>query len=146
AIRHYQKAIELDPNYAWGYLWIGQALLEKGSNDEALQYIKRSVDMSKGNVRMIATLGYAYAMIGDRAQAERIIAELRDGSKNGYISPYFVATIYAGLNEKNLAFEWLEKAYEERHPYLILMGVEPVFRNLREDPRFQAFTKRIGLP
>ena len=146
AIQHYQKALELDPNFAWGHLWIGQAYLEKGSNDEGLKNIKRSLDMSEGNIRMLATLGYAYAKIGNRAEAERIIGQLRERSKERYISPYFIATIYAGLDDKDAAFEWLEKAFEERHPYLILMGVEPVFRSLRADPRFQALKKRVGLP
>ncbi|HVQ56101.1 MAG TPA: tetratricopeptide repeat protein [Pyrinomonadaceae bacterium] len=146
AIQHYQKALDLDPNFAWSYLWIGQAYLEQGNNDEGLKYIKRSLDMSEGNIRMLATLGYAYAKIGNRTEAERIIGQLRERSKERYISPYFIATIYAGLNEKDTAFEWLEKAFEERHPYLILMGVEPVFRNLRSDPRFQDLKKRVGLP
>ena len=146
AIQHYQKALDLDPNFAWGYLWIGQAYLEKGNNDEGLKNIQRSLDMSEGNIRMLATLGYAYAKIGKRAEAERIIGQLRERSKERYISPYFIATIYAGLDEKDQAFEWLEKAFEERHPYLVLMGVEPVFRNLRSDPRFQDLKKRVGLP
>ena len=146
AIQHYQKALDLDPNFAWSYLWIGQAYLEKGNNDEGLKNIKQSLDMSEGNIRMLATLGYAYAKIGNRTEAERIIGQLRERSKERYISPYFIATIYAGLNEKDTAFEWLEKAFEERHPYLILMGVEPVFRNLRSDPRFQDLEKRVGLP
>ena len=146
AIQHYQKALDLDPNFAWSYLWIGQAYLEKGNNDEGLKNIKQSLDMSEGNIRMLATLGYAYAKIGKRAEAERIIGQLREQSKQRYISPYFIATIYAGLDEKDAAFEWLEKAFEERHPYLILMGVEPVFRNLHSDPRFQDLKKRVGLP
>ena len=146
AIKYYQKAVELDPAFAWGYLWIGQAYLEKGAPEEGLKFIRRSLEVSDGNVRMLATLGYAYAKTGNRAEAEKIVEELRERSRERYISPYFIATIYSGLNEKDLAFLWLERAFEERHPYLILMGVEPVFRNIRDDPRFQSLTKRIGLP
>jgi TolB-like protein/Tfp pilus assembly protein PilF len=145
AIVHYQKALELDPNYAWSYLWIGQAYLEKGDHDEGLRYIQRAIEMSEGNIRMLATLGYAQAKIGNRKEAERIIGQLTDRAGETYISPYFVAVIYAGLNEKDLSFEWLEKAFQDRHPYLILMDAEPVFNNLRSDPRFEDLRGRVGL-
>jgi TolB-like protein/Flp pilus assembly protein TadD len=146
AIRHFRKALELDPNFAWSYLWIGQAQLEEGNSDDAINNIQKAIALSDGNVRMNATLGYAYAKIGKRAEAERIIEQLRTKSQEMYISPYFIAVIYAGLDEKDLAFEWLEKAFAERHPYLVLMGAEPVFKNLRSDPRFQSLKARIGLP
>jgi hypothetical protein len=57
-----------------------------------------------------------------------------------------VGLIYAGLGEKDQAFAWLEKAYQERHPYMILIKVEPVFQSLHSDPRFADLTRRIGLP
>ena len=66
--------------------------------------------------------------------------------KQKYVSPYFIALVYVGLGEKDQAFAWLEKAYQERHPYLILIKVEPVFDVLRSDPRFQDLVQRIGLP
>jgi len=146
AIEHFQKALELDPSFAWSYLWIGQAQLEQGKNDDALTNIQKAIALSEGNIRMQATLGYAYAKVGNRAEAERIIEQLRARSKEIYISPYFIAVIYAGLNEKDQTFEWLEKAFEERQPYMILIGAEPVFENVRTDPRFQNLKARIGLP
>ena len=145
SIQYFQKALELDPNFAWSYLWIGQADLENGKKDEALKNIQKAIALSEGNVRIEATLGYAYAKIGNRADAERIITQLQAKSKETYISPYFIAVVYAGLNDKDAAFEWLEKAFDERHPYLILMAVEPVFSNLHSDPRFQELKRRVGL-
>jgi TolB-like protein/Tfp pilus assembly protein PilF len=145
AIEHYRKALELDPNYSWSYLWIGQAHLEKGMYQEAIAEINKAIALSEGNVRMKATLGYAYAVAGKRGEAQKVIDELQEESKRKYVSPYFIAVIYSGLGEKDKAFEWLEKAYLERHPYLTLLKVEPVFDNLRSDPRFADLLRKVGL-
>jgi len=145
AIQYFQRGLELDPNFAWSYLWIGQAELENGKTDDALKNIQKAIALSEGNVRIAATLGYAYAKVGNRAEAERIINQLQAKSKESYISPYFIAVVYSGLDEKDAAFEWLEKACDERHPYLTLMAVEPVFNNLHSDPRFQELKRRVGL-
>lgn len=121
AIGYYRKALDLDPAYSWSYLWIGQAQLGKGMYNEAIADIKKAISLSEGNVRMKATLGYAYAAAGNRAEAQKIIRELKEQSKQKYVSPYFVAVIYSGLGDKDQAFEWLEQAYQERHPYLTLL-------------------------
>jgi TolB-like protein/Tfp pilus assembly protein PilF len=146
AIEYYRKALELDPNYSWSYLWIGQAYLEKGMYSEAIADINKAVTLSEGNVRARATLGYAYAVAGKRGEAQRVIGELQEESKRKYVSPYFIAVIYSGLGEKDQAFAWLERTYQERHPYLTLLKVEPVFDNLRADPRFQDLLRRVGFP
>ena len=57
-----------------------------------------------------------------------------------------IATIYAGLEELDLAFEWFEKAYEEREPYFVYIGVDPLYESLRSDPRFQDLLRRMNLP
>ncbi|HET8670970.1 MAG TPA: protein kinase, partial [Candidatus Saccharimonadales bacterium] len=145
AIEYYRKALELDPNYSWSYLWIGQAYVEKGMYEEAIAEINKAITLSEGNTRAVATLGYAYAVAGKRGEAQKVIVELNEQSKLRYVSPYFIAVIHAGLGEKDQAFAWLEKAYQERHPYLTLLKVEPVFDNLRSDPRFQDLLRRVGL-
>lgn len=146
AIGHYQKALELDPNYSWAYLWIGQAYLGKRMYNEAIANINKAIALSEGNVRMKATLGYAYAVEGKRGEAQQIIVELQAQSKQKYVSAYFIAVIYSGLGDKDQAFGWLEKAYQERHPYLTLLTVEPVFDNLRSDPRYAELQRKVGLP
>jgi serine/threonine protein kinase/Tfp pilus assembly protein PilF len=146
AIGYYRKALDLDPAYSWSYLWIGQAQLGKGMYNEAISDINKAISLSEGNVRMKATLGYAYAAAGNRAEAQKIIRELKEQSKQKYVSPYFVAGIYSGLGDKDQAFAWLEQAYQERHPYLTLLKVEPVFDNLRSDPRFAELLRKVGLP
>lgn len=97
-------------------------------------------------MRDIATLGHAYAVSGKRNEALKVLGELQGQARQKYVSPYFIALIYTGLGEKEQAFAWLEKAYEQRHPYLILIKVEPVFDSLRSDPRFAELMRKVGLP
>lgn len=145
AIKAYGEALEMDPNLSWGHLWIGQVLVLQGKFNEAIEEIQKAIRLSNGDIRARATLGHAYAVAGKRAEAMQVIDELKQLSKQRYVSPYFVAVVYAGLQDDDDAFTWLEKAYQERHPYLILMDVEPVFDRIRNDPRFIALKKRVGL-
>lgn len=145
AIRAYREALELDPTFAWSHLWIGQVYLLQGKHREAIDEINLAISGSNGDIRMVATLGHAYAVAGNRREALRIIEKLQQASHDRYVSPYFIAVIHVGLENNDEAFVWLEKAYEERHPYMILMSVEPVFDKLRSDPRFQDLERRVGL-
>jgi tetratricopeptide (TPR) repeat protein len=146
ALIHYQKSLEIDPNFSWGHLWIGQVYVQQRQYDKAILEIKKALELSGGNARQMATLGHAYAVAGKRNEALKILDELQRQDVPRYVSPFFIALIYAGLGENDQAFAWLEKAYEERHPYMILIKVEPVFRSLHSDPRFTNLTRRIGLP
>ncbi len=145
AIEHYRRGLELDPSFFWSHLWIGEAYVEKGMQEEAIGEIRKAVALSGGNTRALATLGHAYAVSGRRSEALKVLNDLKARSKQSYVSPYFIALIYAGLGENDRTLEWLEKAYQERHPYLILLKVQPVFRSLHSDPRFQDLLRRVGL-
>lgn len=145
AIEHFRRGLELDPNFFWGYLWIGQAYIEKRMYNEAIAEIEKAIALSADNTRTIATLGYAYGVSGKRGEAQKVLDQLKQRSEQSYVSPYFIALVYTGLGDKDQAFEWLEKAYNERHPYLAFFKVEPVFDTLRSDPRFADLLRRIGL-
>jgi serine/threonine protein kinase/Flp pilus assembly protein TadD len=145
AIKHYRKALELDPTFSWGHLWIGQAYLQKEMYKEAIDEINQAIRLSNGDTRAMATLAYAYAVAGRRDDAIKLLDELQQLARQRYVSPYFIALVYVGLREDDQAFAYLQKAYEERHPYLILMKVEPVFDRLRPDPRFADLVRRVGL-
>jgi tetratricopeptide (TPR) repeat protein len=90
---------------------------------------------------------YVHARLGERSQALRILDELKGASKQEYVSAYSFAVIYLGLGEKDQAFAWLEKAYEERSFLLPnYLKVDPIWDPLRSDPRFADLVRRIGLP
>jgi tetratricopeptide (TPR) repeat protein len=92
-----------------------------------------------------ANLAHAYAVSGNREAAQKIITELEEQSKSNYVAAFDIALIHAGLGEKDQAFAWLEKAYEERSPDLVTLRTEPRFDNLRSDRRFTDLARRVGL-
>jgi serine/threonine-protein kinase len=145
ALKDYRKALELDPNYSWAHLWIGQAYVQQERYADAIESITKAIRFSGGDTRAVATLGYAYAVAGRRDDALKVLNDLQRLSRTKYVSPYFIAVIRAGLNKDEQAIDLLEAAYEERHPYLIFLKVEPVFDRLRGNPRFVAVEKRVGL-
>lgn len=91
---------------------------------------------------MKAELGHAYAVAGKRDEAHKTLDEM---AKQRQISPHYFALIYAGLGEKDRAFEWLNKSYEERAERLVWLKVDPRLDNLRSDPRFTDLLRRISL-
>ena len=113
---------------------------------EALSEYQKAVEMSDGNQDATASLAHAYAVIGRKAQAEKILRDLEQKSKNAYVSPYVIATIYAGLGKKDRAFEFLERAYRKRSLEISWhLKADLRIDNLRSDPRFQDLLRRVKL-
>ncbi|MFY9574434.1 MAG: tetratricopeptide repeat protein, partial [Blastocatellia bacterium] len=143
AIEHCKRLLEVDPNFFPARRYLGLAYEQKGMYPEAIAQFQQGVKLSSSPL-MISLLGHAYAVSGHRSEAHRILSEL-DQQKKRYVSPYTVATIYAGLRDRDQAFKWLEKAFEERDIWLMNMKVDPVFESLRSDQRFTNLLRRIGL-
>ena len=119
--------------------WLGFQIVRFRVNDgspEALAELHKGKDLLKENVGVEADLGHAYAVSGNMNEAQRVIDDLEELSKQRYVSSYHIALIYTGLGENDRAFEWLEKAYEERADLLVYIKVEPRLDSLRGDPRF----------
>lgn len=100
--------------------------------------------MQGAAAEVTSALGYAYAAAGRKDDAKKIIAELQEQSKQIYIAPYLFVTIYAALGEKDLAFEYLEKEYKEGAYYLNYLKLDPEIDNLRGDPRFAQYLRRLN--
>jgi hypothetical protein len=83
---------------------------------------------------------------GKKTEALAILHELLQMSAQRYVSPYSIALVYVGLGDRDQAFQWLDKAYDEHSVRLINIAVHPRLTGLRSDPRFTALVKRIGLP
>jgi serine/threonine protein kinase/Flp pilus assembly protein TadD len=146
AIEQFRKTLELDPNFALAQHFLGQAYEQKGMYDEAFAVFQKGITLSGGRSQMVAFLGHAYAVSGKRGEALKTLDELKELSKRRYVGPYNVALVYAGLGEKDQAFEWLQKGYEERSSELLWLAVIPGFDSLRSDPRFADLLRRMGLP
>jgi serine/threonine-protein kinase len=145
AIEQYKKAIDLDPRFFIAYKQLGAAYEQKKMYPQAIAEHQKGLAFVR-HPQLIASLGHVYAVAGQRAEAQQLLDELREISKQSYINPYWIALIYVGLGEKEQAFAWLEKAYHERFFFLIWLKVEPRLDPLREDPRFQDLLRRVGLP
>jgi len=144
AMEQLRKALELDPNFVQARLWLGRLYEQQGRYEEAIAELKQVFDLSKDN-EVLAALGHTYAVAGRRSEAHQVLAQLEGLSKQHNISPSDVATIYAGLSEKDQAFAWLRKACEERVGGVTTLKVNPKFDGLRSDPRFADLLRRIGL-
>jgi eukaryotic-like serine/threonine-protein kinase len=118
-----------------------------GQRQEAIPEYQKAVELSQGDTDPTAGLAHAYAVSDQRASAEKILRELLQKSKTSYVSPYMIGTIYAGLGDKNKAFEFLERAYQVRSPDIpYFLKADLRIDNLRSDPRFQDLLRRVGLP
>ena len=105
----------------------------------------RSLNLSAQNPDIVAHLGHAYAVGGRRDEARRVLNELFRLSKRTYVSPYVLAYIYAGLGDKDRAFEMVERAYQERDSHLVDVSLDPRLDLIRTDPRYADLLRRVGL-
>jgi len=145
AITQLRKAIEMDSSFPRAHFLLGRALEQKRDFATAIAEFNTARTLSQDSAEAVAALGQGYAASGKRDEAQKILGELQDRAKQGYISPHFMAIIYAELGENDRAFEWLNKAIEKRFPPLIYLEVNPVWDNLRADPRYEEVLRRIGL-
>src|SRR5262249_40201285 len=114
---------------------------------EAIAEFQRASTLSPNVFDYKAGLAQAYARAGKSTEARKLLSELREKSKQSYVSWCDFAAIYAGLGEKGQAFASLEKTYEQRDANLFIWGKShPLLDPLRSDPRFQDLLRRIGLP
>jgi serine/threonine protein kinase/Tfp pilus assembly protein PilF len=146
AIQQCHKTLEMDPHYAVAYAMLGQAYISKGCYREAVPDLDKYLELSRGGAAALALLGYAHARLGQRNEALRIIDELGAVSKRSFVTAFFFALVYAGLEDKDQAFTWLEKACAERFNRLAYVKVEALWDPLRCDPRFAELLRRVGIP
>jgi serine/threonine protein kinase len=145
SIEQYQKTIEMDPNFTLSYLWLSYPYTQKGMYEEAIATLQKWTEQSKGWYEPLANLGVVYAYSGKRKEAGKILEELPKLKEQRIFSSYFMALIYAALNQKDQAFEWLERAYEERNLWIVNIKVDPIFDSIRSDPRYKALLKKMNL-
>ncbi len=153
-LRDYRPMLEAMRNYVPSNPrhWLGHNLLAvayQGSGQTllAIPEYQKAVECSGDDTDPTAALAYAYARTGKKPEAEKILHELLESSKASYVSPYMIAAIYAGLDDKDRAFEFLTKAYDERSPDLsYFLKADLRMDTLRSDPRFQNLLRRMNFP
>ena len=145
AIRECQRALERDPGSFLGLLGISLSYAAKGMYKEAIGHAERGAKLSPDVNFLHGLLGAVYAMAGQRESALAVLDELAERSRRMYVGPILFSWIYAGLDERDLAFEWLDKAAAEKSCTLGLGIRFPLYARLSSDPRFGETLARLGL-
>ncbi|MBI1813484.1 MAG: tetratricopeptide repeat protein [Deltaproteobacteria bacterium] len=144
AVDQAHRTLAMDPKFARTHWVLGVVYLQQGMNEEAIAELQAARQLEDGQ-RVLAQLGYTYAVSGRTSDAQKALNDLNELSQRHYVDPFSIAVIYTGLGDKDRAFEWLGRAYEERSSGLMLLKVEPLFDSVRSDPRFTALLKKVGL-
>jgi TolB-like protein/DNA-binding winged helix-turn-helix (wHTH) protein/Tfp pilus assembly protein PilF len=146
AVKREQQALGMDPNFAGAHSYLGVAYEQELKYTLAIEEFQKAVTLSGGSPSSVGALGHAYAASGNKAEALRVLRRLREQSNIVYVSSFSRAMVYTGLGEKELAFTWLQSAFEERDPGLMNLMVDPQLDPLRSDPRFQDLLRRMNFP
>jgi eukaryotic-like serine/threonine-protein kinase len=139
------KTVELYPNFFLAHRRLGQIYERQQMYAEAFAEFDKALALAENNSETMSVKGYTLAAAGQMAEAEQALKELEELSKQIYVSPYSLSRVLFGLGRNDEAFEYLEKTYQERHGILVYLKVEPLFDNLRTDPRFISMLERMNL-
>jgi adenylate cyclase len=138
------KIIELDPNFSYAYNNLGLSYSSLGRHSEAVANMEKSTELSNRASFSLMSLGYVYAAAGKRAEATAVATELEERYARKETPGIFIAGVYAGLADKDKAFHWLEKDFQEKGE-IGFVRWRVHFESLRDDPRYMDLLKRMGL-
>jgi len=146
SIENSLKIIELDPNFAPAYEYLGLSHLKRARNAEAVAALEKAAQLTDRYGFALGNLGYVYAATGKRTEALAIIKELEEKYTRKEAIGQYIAAVYVGLGDKDKAFEWLEKDFQVRNGRLAEIRWAIPFESLRDDPRYKDLLKRMNLP
>lgn len=152
-LRRYDESVfqlernrDLFPNSFPAHYFLGWAYTQAGRYDDAAASFEKAMAISKRHTMALSMFGYARAVAGKRDEALAVLAELKSLAARGqYVAPFRFAVIYTALGDKDAAFEWLNKAYDEKDILLVYVNINPTSDALRQDPRFGQLLQRMGL-
>jgi serine/threonine-protein kinase len=145
ALARLQATLAMDPNHVLAHVFASAAYSEKGQYPEAIAHAEKAVAVTRRTMaHPMGLLGYARAKSGDTAGARALLDEVLTASKSRYVAPYGVALLYNALGDTDATLAWLERGYEARDHKMNLLKVDPKWKNLHGDPRFEDLVRRIG--
>ena len=146
AIEQLRKTSEMDPGFYYAHWNLGSALAAKGAIGAAIEEYQKARALDDDPF-VLGLLGHAYASSGNKIEAEKILNQLKELSKERYVSAYSFALVYLGLGNKEEALHWLEKSYQDRTGNdLVYFRVEPLLDPLRGEPRFEELVTKVFAP
>jgi TolB-like protein/DNA-binding winged helix-turn-helix (wHTH) protein/Tfp pilus assembly protein PilF len=145
ASRQYDLAIKQFESLGHDF-GLGWVYREKKMYPEAIAALQRSVSKSRRGSVPVASLAGVYGLAGRKGEARKLIDELKERARQRYVSGFLIAEAYGGLGEKDQAFTWLERAYEDHDQWMVFINAYPGLDPLRSEPRFQALVRRMNIP
>jgi tetratricopeptide (TPR) repeat protein len=127
-------------------LWLARSLLAVGRQQEALDETAQAEQALREWPVLMTARGFTYGKMGKREEAQAVLREMQQLSSRRFVTAYGMALVYAGLGEKDDAFAWLQKAFDERSHWLVWLRLDPRWDSLRADPRFDALVRRMNYP
>jgi serine/threonine-protein kinase len=150
AAAEFRAALDLNPNWTWGYIKLTKTLADSGRCDQALATAEEAEAQLHGGSTPLARawLGYSYATCGDRERAEAALAELDRMAAAGYVDPGIYAELYAAIGTMDQVLDALERSVADRSPDAIYLPVIPDYflPELADEPRYQALLETMNLP
>jgi len=137
-----RRTLEMDANFGLGIYFLALTELAAGRPEEAIRIFESALRVSPDHPSVLSGLGQAHAAIGRNAEARGYLAKLEALGRERHVTPYFSACVHIRLGEFDRAMELLEKAFQERCPWMAYLNVEPAVDRLR--PRLQALLRRVG--
>ena len=145
AIELLQAAVKTEPNNPVALATLRSAYHKKGMHKEALEVWKASFAARK-DAEAEAALDRGYAEAGYSGALNRVAEMLVLRSRTSHVTPWQIGTLFTRAGKHDQALDWLEKAYEAHDPNMPYLSVDPIFDDLRDDPRFQDLLRKLNLP
>lgn len=145
AMAQLQKTLELDSNFPLAYQFLGYVYEKQNRYDEEISACKKAIAVSQDSLELKAELARALALAGQKKEAQKILDDLLKRAEKEYVVAYEIAMIYDGLGRKDDAFQWLQKAIEERSYQVSSLAVDPRLDSFRSDPRFRMLLAKLNL-
>jgi DNA-binding winged helix-turn-helix (wHTH) protein/Tfp pilus assembly protein PilF len=146
ALKQLTFVLELDEDFPPAHLWLGRTYQELGRVEDALAEFRRvETSLPEWPVSMAAR-GFVAGAAGRPDEARETLAELERLGNQSYVTPYGVALVHAGLGSNDIAFRWLNRAFQERSHWLVWLRLDPRWNGLRRDARFVELIKRMRFP
>jgi Flp pilus assembly protein TadD len=145
AVNECNRMFDLDPNFWAAHQTLAIVLVKQGRNLEALAEVQKSIELSNRSNAALSFLAHINGRAGKRSEAEAVIKELEERYNKGEADGRDLAVAYAGLDDKDKAFAWLERAFSDRSNFIAVLRLEPALDALHGDPRWNDLLKRVGL-
>jgi tetratricopeptide (TPR) repeat protein len=140
-----QRTLEMDHNFVPAHISLGSIYEGQGIWGQAISEYKIAVELSRNSPPALASLGHAYGISGDQKEAQNVLERLRQASHRHYVSAFDMAVVFAGIGDRDSAFQWLEKAYADRESQMAFLSVTRRLEPLRSDHRFAELLHKMGL-